>query len=392
MRRRILLIGVVAAAALGTFVGFLPELRAVKATGTTAFTDGSRYIFVPSRTRPEVTVVDGIAGAVAGTLRLGHVPAQIVVSDAAGRLVASDIGNNALSIVDLETGQLDRTLELGMTPDRIVLSPDGYLVAASDATSGSVVVVSLFNYRELARIEGFSGRTGLSFNLGGSQLYVRDGAANHLAIVDLVQNKIIDQIGLAKTLPSSRTAHELDDSALTRSPDGRYGFVSSTSEGTVAVIDLGTGKLIKAIPVGKAPRRPYGTADGRLMLVPNEGDGTISVVDTALLQVVATLAGARDVLAINTGWFESVALVMSAGEDKIVLLDLMTFRNVGEIPLPGTPGPGVVTPDGKKLFVALDTGKLATIDIRARKVDTVIAGLVSSPYGATMARTNNYCH
>ncbi|MBI2318744.1 MAG: hypothetical protein HYU75_17580, partial [Betaproteobacteria bacterium] len=152
-------------------------------------------------------------------------------------------------------------------------------------------------------------------------------------------------------------------------------------------------KVIRTLQVGRAPVRPSGTADGRLMLVPNEGDATVSVVDTTMLQVVATLPAARGVQAINTGRFESVAFVMSAAERKLVLLDLVKFQGAGGIPLPGRPGPGVVTSSGDKLYVALtDADKIAVIDVRTRTLAKVIEGVAPRPFGVTMAKTNNYCH
>jgi YVTN family beta-propeller protein len=129
------------------------------------------------------------------------------------------------------------------------------------------------------------------------------------------------------------------------------------------------------------------------MMVANNRDRTISIIDTGALEVVATLPGAADVTAINTGWFESVAFVISRSENKAVVLDLMKLKKVGEIPLLSEPGPGVVTPDGKKLYVALrGSNRVAVIDTRERKVTSMISGVGHEPSDATMARSNNYCH
>ncbi|MBI2318535.1 MAG: hypothetical protein HYU75_16455, partial [Betaproteobacteria bacterium] len=331
--------------------------------------DGSRFVFVPSRTDPEVSVLDTARDEIVATLKLDRVASQVVVSDSTGRLAASNIENKSLTIVDLRTHQLLKTMALDLTPERMVISPDGYLVGIGDAKQGVVAVVSILDYREMARVGGFVEPTKLTFGLDGSQLYVTDSATNRLALIDVVQNKRMFDIPVAPTnrRPASARAGVQPPetvSALTRTPDGRYGFVANAQDNTLKVIDLSTEKVIRTLQVGRAPLRPYGTADGRLMLVPNEGDATVSVVDTTMLQVVATLPGGRGVQAINTGWFESLALVVSAAERKLVLLDLVKFQSAGEIPLPGKPGPGVVTPGGDKLYVALtDADKIAVIDV-----------------------------
>lgn len=397
MKMKYLLFGLVAAAFAGA--AFWADSGYVGAkSAAVALDDGSRFVFVPSRSDPEVSVLDTAKDEVVATLKLGRVASQVVVSDSTGRLVASNIENKSLAIVDLRTHRLLRTMALDLTPERMVISPDGYLVGIGDAKQGVVAVVSILNYREMARVGGFVEPTKLTFGLDGSQLYVTDSATNRLALIDVVQNKRMFDIPVAQTSRppvTARTGAPSPDtvSALTRTPDGRYGFVADARDNSLKVIDLSTEKIIKTLEVGRAPQRPYGTADGRLMLVPNEGDASVSVVDTTMLQVVATLPGGRGVQAINTGWFESVAFVMSAAEKKLVLLDLVKFQSAGEIPLPGKPGPGVVTSSGDKLYVALtDADKVAVINMRARTLAKVIDGVGRRPFGVTMAKTNNYCH
>ncbi len=129
------------------------------------------------------------------------------------------------------------------------------------------------------------------------------------------------------------------------------------------------------------------------MLVPNNGEGTVSVVSTALLEVVATLAGAADMTGVNTGWRETTAFVISRGEHKVVVLDLVEMRKAGEIALPSSPETGAVTPDGRKLYVALSgSNQVAVIDTRARKLVATIDDVGEEPWGATMVGALNYCH
>jgi YVTN family beta-propeller protein len=129
------------------------------------------------------------------------------------------------------------------------------------------------------------------------------------------------------------------------------------------------------------------------MITPNNGDETFSVVSTARLEEVARRPGAADMTGVNTGWFESVAFVISRGEAKLVVLDLETLQPAGEIALPGAPETGVTTPDGRKLYVALSAAdEVAVIDVQARAVVGRIGGVGDGPWGAHMAGAINYCH
>ena len=180
---------------------------------------------------------------------------------------------------------------------------------------------------------------------------------------------------------------------VTRTPDGRLGFAAHGEGNAMAVIDLRTQEKIKTLTLGELPWRAYSTADGRTMLVPNNGDKTVSVISTTTLDVVATLPGAADMTGVNTGWFETTALVISRGEEKAVVLDLVELKRVGEIPLPGTPETGVTMPDGTKAYVALSgADKVAVIDLRARKLVKTIDGVGKEPWGVTMVGALNYCH
>ena len=382
-------------AVVGLALGTLKILHDRSPRGAVALGDVGKFLFVPSRDVAEVTIIDSKSDRVVTRLALAGVPRQVLVSEAAGAMVASFPDRSVLEAIDLSSPTEKAKIDVAMVPEFMVLSPDGYLLAAADGRSGSIAVVSLPKRRALLRLSGFANPANLTFSLDGSQLYVTDGKTLELAVVDIVQQAVVARAALA-TPPSSHSSGAgkpgFGASALTRTPDGRYGFVSVAGLDSVIVVDLSALKPVKQLRVGHAPLRPYGTADGRLMLVPNDGDQSVSVIDTATLQVAATLPGAKGVTAINTGWFESVAFVMSQ-QQRVVVLDLMKFQKLGEIELPGSPGAGVVTSNGQKLYTALaEVDQVAVIDAQAHKLGTLIEGVGRRPSSAILARSNNYCH
>ena len=319
-----------------------------------------QYVFVPSSDSAEVTVIDSAADKVIKVIELPDIASQIVISEVTGLIIASHLGAGTVSMANIETGSIEQIIDLGMTPQSLVMSPDGYLVAASDIDAGTISVITLAPQFTITRLDDQADPTGLTFSTDGSTLYLPDRTSNSLKLVDIVQESVIGEIpigttpGLAAVSDGSGTAAAADTSALTRSPDGRYGFCAVGHADELAVFDFGVGKKIKTLKLGRQPSRPYGTADGRYMLIANEGDRTVSVIDTYSFEVVATLPGASDVTAINTGWFESVAFVISRSENRAVVLDLMELQAAGEIPLDERPDPGVVTADGAKALRGVD--------------------------------------
>ena len=359
-----------------------------------ALTDFDRYVFVPSRGAPEVTVIDSDTDRIVASIRLKAIAGQIVVSDAVARLVASDPSGKTLSMIDLETREIDTVIPLEITPNHMQISPDGYLLAVADIDAGSVSIVSLHQRRRVSRIDGLARPYNLTFNVDGSMIYVANLAAGHVSVIDVAQGKVIERIAAADArLSPAAAAGPAGITNVTGTLNGEFGFTTFRDSDRLAILDLDHYRTVKTLVLGKNPWRAYATADGRYMLVPNNGERTVSVIATSSLDVVATLPGVAGVTAVNTGWFDSVAYVISRSENKAVVLDLMRLTKATEIPLPDAPGPGVVTPDGKKLYVALSgSNRVAVIDTRAGKLITMIDDVGVRPRGATMGHSNNYCH
>ena len=357
---------------------------------TAALDDFSRYVFVPSRQSTIVSVIDGKTDKVVAALDVGAIPGQIAVSEAEAKLVASDVGRKTLVIIDLVTQKRSAELPLEITPNFMQLSPDGYLVAVGDVAGGKVAIVSLHQGRTLSIIDGLAQPYNLTFSSDASLIYVANMTARHVSVISSSLGAVVYEIPVTDGLSGESGFQGVTN--VTRTPNGRFGFATINGGDFLNVLDLDNRKTGKVLRLGQNPWRAYGTADGRMMLVPNNGARTVSVIDTSSFEVAATLRGASDVTAINTGWFDSVAFVMSRAERKAVVLDLMNMEAVGDIALPDEPDPGVVTPDGRKLYVALKSGKVAVIDTRARKLVAVIEGLSEGLWGITMGHSNNYCH
>jgi YVTN family beta-propeller protein len=380
----------------------LPAAVAVVVAGwsgpATALEDVGRYVFVPNRASADVAVIDTAVDAVVARVPVGKVPHQVVVAEASAKLVASNTEDDTVSIVDLKTLAVEATLRLDATPEHMALSPDGALLAVGNIAAGSVSLVSLAERREVARVAGFIEPHNLTFSPDGTLIYVANLGADHISVLDVAKAAVVNEISVAEPTPLAVAG---DDASaefqgivnVTRTVDGRLGFAAHGEGNTLAVIDLPSQRKVKDIQLGELPWRAYATADGRYMLVPNNGDRSVSVVSTASLEVVATLPGAADMTGVNAGWSDTTAFVISRGEDKAVILDLVGMTGAGEISLPGTPETGVTTPDGKKLYVALsEAGKVAVIDTRARKVIKMIDGVGEEPWGATMVGAGGYCH
>jgi serine/threonine-protein kinase len=68
---------------------------------------------------------------------------------------------------------------------------------------------------------------------------------------------------------------------VTYSPDGRHFYTANVDDGTVSVVDAGSGVVTARIPTGDSPTSVAVTPDGRRAFVTNFGDGTVRLLGTA---------------------------------------------------------------------------------------------------------------
>ncbi len=359
------------------------------------------YVFVPNRASANIGVIDTRTDQVVAKIPVGNLPHQVAVSDTLGKLVASNTRDNTVSIIDLKTMKPTATLTLGMEPEHMQISPSGGIVAIGNISGGTVSLIDLEKDKEMYRIAGLQEPHNLTFNPDGSLLYVGNLGANIISVINVASGKIVNRITVGK--PAAVASLKDDGSSeyqgiinVTRTPDGRLGFAAYGEGDVMAVIDLRTQEKLGTLKLNDIPWRAYTTADGRYMIVPNNGDNTVSVFSTtAPFKKIADLKGGEDMTGVNTGWFETTAFVISRGDDKIVMLDLMKMENAGEIQLPAgsSPETAVASPDGLKIYVSLSgTNQVAVIDTRKRKLIKKISGVGKEPWGAFMVGSLNYCH
>ena len=370
---------------------------AVTAPSVQALDDLSHYVFVPNRVSADVAVIDTRSDTVVAHIPVGEVPHQVAVSQRLGRMAVTNTADNTVSLIDLATLEASATVHLGHEPEHMEIDPAGEVLAVGNIGEGTVSLVSFSEGRELARVGGLHEPHNMTFDPTGQRLYVGNLGASFVSVIDVPQATVAGEIAVGPD--RALAAREAGDEAyqgiinVTATPDGSLGFAAYGEGDRMAVIDLQSGQTVKTLELGDTPWRAFTTVDGRHMIVPNNGDETVSIVSTETLAEVARLPGAADMTGVNTGWFDTLAYVISRGDDKALVIDLETMSAAGEIALPGTPETGVTTPDGAKLYVALsDAGSVAVIDVQAKAISTVIEGVGGEPWGAHMAGAVNYCH
>ena len=121
--------------------------------------------------------------------------------------------------------------------------------------------------------------------------------------------------------------------------DGRFGLVTSETQGTVSVIDLPAGKVVKSLQVAPPLSHPESIAvdpKAPLAFVGNANQDTITVIDTKSMSVARTLSVERPQGVGSSPTYVSVTpdgcdlLSADSGEDAVAVFALSKGKRCGE--------------------------------------------------------------
>lgn len=361
-------------------------LLGLLATATTARAneetiDMSHAIFVAMAGSPRVTFIDPDTDHIAGSIDVGLVPDQVDLASSISKLLATDGKTERLNIVDSVSGEV-ATEALDFIPKRITVSPDGLTVALADPGTGQLMLIDLLRREKLGEVAAPAPLHDMLFSADGHTLFLSGGSGSAIVAVDADKGRVV------RSLDTGLPPRTL---ALTRSPNGRWLFVQSSS-GEVGVIDLEHRQFLPPIQAGAASTVAFPSASGTFLLIANNQRGTLTIVRDSTRPSTTILQAATGVDYVYTAWFESLALVPSATAQALLLYDLDALKSVGSVRLAAAPGRGGITPDGQKLYLPLpDAKQIAVFDARQRRLVASIA-VPNTPDKVFLAGSYGVCH
>jgi YVTN family beta-propeller protein len=183
--------------------------------------------------------------------------------------------------------------------------------------------------------------------------------------------------------------------ALDLSPDGRTAYVSNGDSAELTVVDVVSGKVTKTIPVGVAPEGVAVRPDGKIVYVATCGSDEIYAIDTAKLTLVMRINGGpcpRSVLFSRDG---ATAFAIDEQMSTVNILDARKHKMKEQVSLTDQvrtrrvlqPGGGVLSPDGKLLYVTGGAGRsVVALDVAGKKLARAFDDVGSRPRGIAISR------
>jgi YVTN family beta-propeller protein len=147
-------------------------------------------------------------------------------------------------------------------------------------------------------------------------------------------------------------------------------YVGLFKDNAVAVLDTGSHRVIKTIPVPAGPHGVVITPDGRLVYVSSDGASTVSVIDTTTDSVKATIEVGKTPHGLALTPDAKTVLVAGFGTNQLSFIDVATNTVSGGVPVP-SPHNIAITPDGHRAYVASQvqgSAALVIVDLSSRSV------------------------
>lgn len=347
------------------------------------FDDGARYAFIASASSKSIFIIDLQEKSLAHTIELTRAPSSVAASARLKALVIGHEADKSMTLIDLSTSALEQFhYPLSLTPATIAMSPVGETVAIFDNVADRLEVHAIRRRAVLLSVDDVHTDSGFTFSADGATLFWVDDSKGTFNSVNLWSERRVIEL----TRPGSGL------SAISRSIDGTVAFVSEASANVVHMIDLKTFTPLLKIQVGSRPGRPWGTADGRYMLVPNNGDRSLTAIWTATGASLYTVPAVSHPLFINPGWLDTTAAAVSES-GHVVFIDIDDGSVTARYELNGAPLDGIVTSDSRTLAIPVpENGSVEFFDMRNRTRSSSILNLPLDIGPAALAISNNLCH
>jgi YVTN family beta-propeller protein len=211
-----------------------------------------------------------------------------------GKVWFSAEGSKAVGRYDPATNKLDWSMGTGQDRTHMLyVSPDAKKIFTTNVNSGTVSILTgtLITPANGKPREDWSqtvipvtkGCEGFDVSPNGKQLWAAASEDGSIAVIDIETKKLITTID-AKAVGANR---------LKFTPDGKMVFITSLRSGDLLVYDAESKKELKRVKVGKGAAGILMVPDGSRAFVACSPDNYISVIDLKKLEVTGHLEVGR---------------------------------------------------------------------------------------------------
>lgn len=236
------------------------------------------YAYVTDMGGDAVRVMNIRTGTVAHTIPVGLGPAHIVFTPNTMKAYVTDFLSADVSVIDVRHHRVITRIPVGLNPHGIDITPDGRFVWVACAHGGGVWVIDTRRDRVAATIPVGLEPYGVTMGPPDSEkAYVSDYALNQVAVIALRSHRVIRRIPVGKA-----------PALMVLAPGGNL-YIADHDSNAVTVIAAATDRVLATIRVGAGPHGLDATPDGRYVYVANNNANTVSIIATRGCRVIETV-------------------------------------------------------------------------------------------------------
>ena len=322
-----------------------------------AISQDGKTLYVVAEEGNSLMIVDEGKGRVEHKIKVGNRPHSVLLDKEGKKAFVSNKWSDNISVVDLSTLSVEDTLKTGNGPAGLSLSADGNYLYVVNSFSSDISVINLSTGTEEKRLTAGNNPTGIRISPDGKQLFITsrralskpfgDTLRCELTVLSDINRRVAERLDI-------KSAYIMENIAFTPSGDlALIPLVRPKNNVTTVQVENGwmmtTGiGIFEQGPQGKNAQLlidepnayypdPFGiavTPDGKRGFISNSGVDCISVIE-----------------------IDSIRAILAESTDEM----LNTFSNhlgvssrfvIKRIPTGANPKGLVISPDGKKLYVA----------------------------------------
>ncbi len=315
------------------------------------------YAFVANEEGKAIAAVNLTAFAVTRHIPLDGRPTAVIAPAQNPSIFALTPENG--TIHEILASKLSFTRSVRVAPTALAMRLDQqsnslWVLASRPA---KLVHVNLESFRPVAEIALPAEPLDYDISQDGKKAAVSFGPEGSCALVDLVQKRVERRIKVSEAIGTVR--FRSDDRSL---------LVANLSRRMLSIYDVGSGQIITHLPLAVRPDHFCFRSDGGQLFITGEGMDSVVVVYPHKTPMVAetVLAGnAPAEMGVSTGT-PDLLFVTNPASGSVTILDIVSRRVIGIVPVGAGPGYVTTTPDGQYALVLDRTsGDMAVIRIAA---------------------------
>src|SRR5262249_33004847 len=219
-------------------------------------TPDGRYVFVPLRNDSAVDVIDTASFKAVDRIAVPAMPHNTYKSEDGRHIYVCSMSGQRITIIDSATRKIVSEIAPGNWVRPLAIKRDESLAYTAISTLHGFVVVDLHARKVIKTVElpplppgtpkPFldTYTHGLTLSPDENELYVTSMPGNAIHVFKLPALDRVAKVDVGR-----------DPNWIVFRRDGRFAFVSNTTDNSVSVIDTAARKVAATIPVGHAPKR-----------------------------------------------------------------------------------------------------------------------------------------